>query len=173
MGKRSIKKTGGSCMKFQYAGYIPNSMENGEGIRDVIFFSGCDHVCEDCHNKELWNFNFGDEIDTEEVVRLVLDNKQMIDGVTMSGGDPFYQPKALLEICKRLKQEGLNIWAYTGFTADELLTSDNGLLYQEIFDNIDVLIDGKYMKDLPPAKFRGSANQRIIHFENGIISKVE
>ena len=92
-------------VKFRYAGYIANSMENGEGIRDVIFFSGCKRDCPGCHNKELQDFGYGWDVEIDEIVNLILNNKEMIDGVTISGGDPIYQYDALLELCKELKKK--------------------------------------------------------------------
>lgn len=155
-------------MNFRIADYIPNSLENGEGVRDVIFFSGCKHKCRGCHNKEAQKMDFGSDISVDEIVLKVLKNKPMIDGVTISGGDPFFQYPALLELCKRLKEHKINIWVYTGYYYPEL----GAWGYGEALKYIDVLVDGRFMmkKKDSSLRYRGSSNQSIIHFDCGKIN---
>jgi anaerobic ribonucleoside-triphosphate reductase activating protein len=154
-------------MKFRFAGYIPNSLENGEGTRDVIFFAGCSRNCPGCHNKELQNFNFGTDIEIDEIIEIVKKNKPLIDGVTISGGDPIFQYPALLELCKRLKKEGFNIWVYTGAEFEDIKQQYG----TELFKYIDALVDGPFKQELiePKLRYRGSNNQRIIHFKDSFI----
>jgi len=154
-------------MKFRYAGCIHNSLENGEGIREVIFFSGCSRGCPSCHNPELQKFDFGEDIDTEDIIDMIKSNKEMIDGVTISGGDPVFQYPALLTLCKRLKEENFNVWVYTGATFTEFMQPYGG----ELLNYIDVMVDGEFMEDLQIHKKRytGSSNQRILHFKNGML----
>lgn len=149
-------------MKVRLAANIqPDSIVDGEGIRTVIWFQGCLHHCKECHNPETWNFDGGIEFDVEEI-KAEIKNLKYQKGVTLSGGDPFFQPIAALEIAKYAHSLGLNVWCYTGFTFEELLDED--IDKKEFLKNIDVLIDGRFeiAKKSLACKFRGSTNQRII-----------
>lgn len=149
-------------MKVRLAANIqPDSIVDGEGIRTVIWFQGCLHHCKECHNQETWNFDGGIEFDVEEI-KAEIKNLKYQNGVTLSGGDPFFQPIAALEIAKYAHSLGLNVWCYTGFTFEELLDED--IAKKEFLKNIDVLIDGRFeiAKKSLACKFRGSTNQRII-----------
>lgn len=149
-------------MKVRLAANIqPDSIVDGEGIRTVIWFQGCLHHCKECHNPETWKFDGGIEFDVEEI-KAEIKNLKYQNGVTLSGGDPFFQPIAALEIAKYAHSLGLNVWCYTGFTFEELLEED--IAKKEFLKNIDVLIDGRFeiAKKSLACKFRGSTNQRII-----------
>ncbi len=141
-----------------------DSVVDGEGLRTVIFFAGCPHFCKGCHNPKSWNIRNGKEMQIEEVVKEALNP---LTDITLSGGDPFFQAKAASKIAKQLKEEhGKNIWAYTGWTIEQLLTiKDENQL--ELLRYVDVLVDGPFIlaeRDLT-LSFRGSRNQRIIHMD--------
>lgn len=139
----------------------PDSILDGSGIRTVIWFQGCLHNCEGCQNPETHDMFGGYEIDTKDICEK-LKNLKYQTGITLSGGDPFFQAKGALEITKFAKSIGLNVWAYTGFTYEALLAGDKERL--ELLKNVDVLVDGKFVlaKKSLNCKFRGSANQRLI-----------
>lgn len=94
---------------------------------------------------------------------MVLNNSGFIDGVTLSGGEPFQEKNIdeLVILVRNLRAEGLTIWCYTGYLYEDLLEHP---VYSTLLKEIDVLVDGPYQKDLfdPDLKFRGSSNQRII-----------
>ena len=94
-------------------------------------------------------------------IKMKLKNLKYQSGITLSGGDPFFQPEAALEIAKFAKSIGLNVWAYTGFTYEALLSDKSRL---DLLKYVDVLVDGKFMIDKKSlnCKFRGSTNQRLI-----------
>jgi len=142
---------------------IHESLVNGEGIRATVFFAGCDKDCKGCHNKELQNFKAGISREVDAIVTEILESKPMIDGVTLSGGDPMCQQHAALGLCRRLKDHGINIWLYTGRTYNELIGNS-------ILSNVDVLVDGKFEEDLmsEKIKYRGSSNQNIMYLKEGI-----
>lgn len=149
----------------QVSGFYDNSCTNGEGWRSVIFFSGCPHHCPGCHNPETWDYSAGEEFSPEELAEKVLSNKDLIDGVTLSGGEPLQERNIsdLLILINILKENGLTIWCYTGYRLEELQVTDK---FSSLLEQIDVLIDGPFIKDLydPGLKFRGSSNQNINYF---------
>lgn len=144
--------------------YTPNSIVDGKGVRQVFWLAGCPHHCEGCHNTQTWNRFSGDIWTHGMIVKTALDSPY---NVTFSGGDPFVQKEALLGIVYALKNHGKNIWIYTGYTWEELIEDPCSL---SILHNIDVLVDGKFVKELYDAtlKFRGSSNQRIIDVQKSL-----
>jgi len=150
-----------------------DSIVDGEGIRTVIWFQGCPHNCFDCHNPQSHDFNGGFEILLEDVLAQTekLENQS---GVTFSGGEPMMQPDTLLLIAKKVKEQGMNVWCWSGFTFEELLKmSEKKHIYLELLAYIDVLVDGKFEYDKKSlnAKFRGSTNQRILDVPESLEKK--
>ena len=143
-------------MKIRICGFEPESIVDGEGIRFVVFTQGCPHHCEGCHNPQSHDFNAGTEYDTADIISMIKKNP-LIQGVTLSGGEPFCQYEACLEIAKAVHQMGKNVWCYTGYELYEVI--GNPLLKE-----IDVLVDGKFIlaEKSYDLKFRGSSNQRVI-----------
>lgn len=140
---------------------IHDSVVDGEGMRSVVFFAGCPHQCKGCHNPESWNGRNGKNISIEEIYKELMSNT--LTDVTFSGGEPFIQADQLVKLAKLLKEAGKNIWIYSGFTLEDILSNPN-ISYQKLLSLCDVLVDGKFELDkrditLP---FRGSSNQRII-----------
>ena len=152
-------------MKVRLASELqPDSIVDGDGVRTVVWFQGCSHNCSGCHNPQSHNFNGGFEVDIEDIFRDI-DKLKYQSGITLSGGDPFFQPEAALEITKYAKSRGYNVWSYTGFTYEQLLKMSNEKpIIKDLLDNLDVLIDGKFEIDKKSfeCKFRGSTNQRVI-----------
>lgn len=144
----------------------PDSILDGSGIRTVIWFQGCLHNCKGCQNPETHDMNGGIVVDVDEL-KMKLKNLKYQSGITLSGGDPFFQPEAALEIAKFAKSVGLNVWAYTGFTYEALLSDKSRL---DLLKYVDVLVDGKFMIDKKSlnCKFRGSTNQRLINVKKSM-----
>lgn len=147
-----------------------DSIVDGEGIRSVIWTQGCSHNCPGCHNPNTHDFNGGKKYTIEEIEKEI--NKlEDQDGITFSGGDPFFQAKACAEIAKYAKKRKLSVWSYTGFTFEQLLKmkeTNSDIL--DFLSNIDVLIDGRFILEEKSLnlKYRGSRNQRIINVKRSL-----
>ncbi|NSL52808.1 anaerobic ribonucleoside-triphosphate reductase activating protein [Calidifontibacillus erzurumensis] len=139
--------------------------DNGNGIRTVIYVSGCSHYCEGCHNPSSWNVNNGIEYSINELINIIEDNS--IADVTISGGDSLtFQYEDTLMLVKEIKvKTRKNIWLYTGYVFEEIPDSK-----KEILRNLDVLVDGRFelSKKNLQIMFRGSSNQRIIDVQRSI-----
>lgn len=135
------------------AGTIPYSVVNGTGVRFVVFVQGCAHHCRGCHNPDTWDFNGGDYI-SPEVLAALIRSKPYIDGVTLSGGDPFYQEAACLELMEHLPAD-TDLWVYTGFEYDEIKET-------ALAKRANVLVTGPYIEELRcVGQMYGSTNQEI------------
>ncbi len=135
------------------AGVLPCSFVNGDGARYVVFVQGCRHGCRGCQNPETWDMNGGHEVAVSEIAADYR-RRRLLDGITLSGGDPFYQQEACLELLDALPGE--NVWIYTGFEYEEIAET-------ELARRADVLVVGPYIEELRcEGELYGSSNQRII-----------
>lgn len=147
---------------------VPGTSVDGPGLRTSIYFAGCHHHCEGCHNPQSWDMAGGKSMTIDEIVRIIEENGF---NVTFSGGDPIYQIKPLITLAETLKQRGYNIWCYTGFTFEQLLENSD---IRELLENIDVVVDGPFIQPLRDIslRFRGSSNQRIIDVKKSSDSQI-
>lgn len=151
-------------MLIRVAGLVPESFVDGEGIRFAIFMQGCLRNCEGCHNPNTHALDGGRLIDTQEIIAAIKKNS-LLDGITLTGGEPLLQIAAANELALAAKNFGLNVWCYTGYIFEELPAEAAPLL-----KNVDVLIDGPFIesqRDLN-LQFRGSRNQRIIDVKKSL-----
>lgn len=142
-----------------YDRYYTCDVLNGEGLRVVLFVTGCAHACPGCHNKALWNRKAGQEF-TQDILDEVLAACVDHDGLTLSGGDPLHPAnRAEVEnICRQFKARypEKDIWLWTGYRYEEVQ-------HLSLMQYLDVLVDGLYEQGLPTSKpWRGSDNQRLI-----------
>lgn len=150
--------------KIRIADTVNDSIVDGPGLRLAIFVQGCPHNCPGCHNPQTHDFKGGREITLGELYDMAAGNP-LLSGVTFSGGEPFCQAKPLAELGAAVKEMGLNVVTYSGYTYEYLLShgnEDNG--WGELLAVSDYLVDGEYVQALRDLtlKFRGSSNQRII-----------
>lgn len=146
--------------QLRIAGIEQESIVDGPGIRMVIFTQGCSHNCIGCHNPETHSFDGGKLINIEDIINMVKENS-LLDGITLSGGDPFEQALECSILAKKIKELGLSVVTYTGYTFEEILGEEK---FRQLLLQTDILIDGKFnisQKSLM-LPFRGSSNQRII-----------
>ena len=152
------------------SGIIHESLVNGPGLRRVLFSQGCKHNCKFCFNPETHSDNGGDLFDMDEIINDINDNP-IISGVTFSGGDPWEQADKFAYISKNIQRSNLNIWCYTGYTYEYILEKkDKRIGWNELLNNINVLVDGKFEQDKydEGLKYRGSSNQRIIDVKESL-----
>lgn len=148
-------------MNIRTAGIVNDSIVDGPGLRLTVFTQGCPHRCPGCHNPQSHSFDGGEWRDTEDILNIARENI-LLDGITLSGGEPFAQAAACASIAKGAHEAGLNVWCYTGYTFETLL--DGNGEWRQLLENIDILVDGPFLQELRTlnAAYRGSSNQRIL-----------
>lgn len=147
-------------MLFRMAGMLRDSIVDGPGLRLAVFAQGCPHACPGCHNPKTHDFSGGTEKDTAEIIAELAGNS-LCAGVTLTGGEPFCQIEAMLIIAKAARELGKDVWAYSGWTFEELLENE---AKKELLLACDVLVDGRFLLEQRSLalRFKGSGNQRII-----------
>ena len=146
-------------MNIRVAGLVNESIVDGPGFRFAIFTQGCPHACPGCHNPQTHDFAGGQDMDTEEIIaRFRAD--PLLDGITLTGGDPFCQPAACAVLARAARERIERVWAYTGISMKKRWTIRRCALLEEV----DVLIDGPFVlaERTLSLRFRGSKNQRAI-----------
>ena len=137
-------------------------MVDGPGFRTAIYCAGCRHQCPGCHNPQSWDFSGGRPATTDELMRII-EADPYTRGVTFTGGDPMYQPEGFAELADAIRQRTpqKDIWCYTGFTFEQLITNPR---QRALLEQIDVLVDGPFLREQRDETllFRGSRNQHII-----------
>lgn len=155
-----------------YHNIVHESMTNGDGIRTVLFVSGCTHGCPGCQNPETWDKNSGipfDEAAHDELMDSLKD--PFVSGVTFSGGDPMapFNRYEVMDLIREIndKYPEKTIWVYTGFTKEQLIEQDPWLA-TELLNRIDVMVDGPFEIDKLDVDYEwaGSTNQRVLRKEN-------
>ena len=164
-------------MKYSEIKYF--DIANGPGVRTSLFVSGCTHHCKGCFNEMAWDFNAGLEYTTEVEGEIISSlSPSFIAGLTLLGGEPMEvrNQEGIVGLVKKIKNEmpDKTIWLFSGYTFEELLDKDNKRCHGEhtmdILENVDVLVDGKFVLELKNQglKFRGSSNQRIIDMKRSL-----
>ena len=171
-----------------YHNITHDDMNNGDGLRVVLWLSGCSHHCYNCQNPQTWNPDSGipfDESAKQEIFNEL--SKDYISGITFSGGDPLHENNLdeVLSLIKeiRISYPEKTIWLYTGYDFDLLnskyneykytpfaANADEWLTRWEIISNVNVLVDGEYIdeqRDLTK-KWAGSSNQRVIDVQQSL-----
>jgi anaerobic ribonucleoside-triphosphate reductase activating protein len=142
------------------------SKVNGPGNRFVLWTQGCSKGCSECFNPETWSNNIYKEYSPRQIFELIKNFK--VDGITISGGDPLEQEDELLELLMLLSTIRLSkgVILFTGFTRAEI---SSNIIREECLRYIDVLIDGRYEKNLKvDFSLRGSSNQEFYFFSNKV-----
>ena len=150
-------------MRFRLSGIVNDSIVDGPGLRLAVFMQGCPYGCPGCHNPQTHDVMGGREADTQEV-RAMLKKNPLLDGLTLSGGEPLLQPQAAREMAEMAKAQGLNVWCYTGDTVEHMLKNCAPDVMAAL-EHVDVLVDGPFILEQKSLdlRFRGSRNQRLIN----------
>lgn len=144
---------------------------DGPGFRNAIYFAGCSHHCDGCHNPQSWSFDSGKDMEISELLTLLRDRG--LD-VTFTGGDPVMQGEELIALAAKLREAGLTVWLYTGYKYEQLMEMES---MSRILDYVEVVVDGRFIKELRDESllFRGSSNQRLVDValtrQNGTVTE--
>lgn len=161
-----------------YHNITTDDMNNGEGLRTVLWLTGCNHHCKGCQNPMTWDPNDGIKFDGEAEFELMENlKKEYISGLTLSGGDPLHPDNRtdVMWLLNRMRQRmdyknipKKTVWLYTGYTWEEIKNLDSHA--QCILNNIDVLVDGRFEEDLKDVNYpwAGSTNQRVIDVQKSL-----
>lgn len=155
-------------MDIRIAGLVNDSIVDGPGFRYAIFTQGCPHNCPGCHNPETHSFTGGKCVDTREIIENFRKNP-LLDGITLTGGDPFCQPAPCAELARAAHESNLNVWAYSGYLFEEILADP---AMRAMLEEVDVLVDGPFLlaQRTLSLRFRGSKNQRLIDVRRSLES---
>lgn len=156
----------------KYAGIIKNDVAAGEGVCVTFFVQGCDAHCLGCHNPETWDFDGGYEF-TQDTINSII-NALNANGVQRNlcimGGEPLHERnqflvQLLIQEVKKVYPD-IKIYLWTGYIYEDLIEKHEKIL-QNILQEIDVLIDGPFIKEQRDITLamRGSRNQRIINLK--------
>lgn len=155
-------------MRISLSGITGDSIVDGPGLRLTIFTQGCLHHCPGCHNPQTHDPEGGSWADTEDILAAAAENP-LLDGITLSGGDPFLQPVPCLALAEGAHKIGLNVWTYTGYTWEALL-EENDTEKLALLKETDVLVDGPFLlaERSLELRFCGSRNQRLIDVKKSL-----
>lgn len=151
-----------------YGAIKKTDIANGPGVRVSLFVSGCRNRCKGCFQPETWDFRYGHKY-TDATASEILSalSAEHISGLSILGGDPM-EPEnieTVTDLCYWVKLlfPKKSIWVYTGYLWEDIN-------YLEIFNYIDVLVDGPFIEDLKDIslRFKGSRNQRIIDVKRSL-----
>lgn len=157
-------------MSLYISGINYESINDGEGVRAVIYISGCRHNCPDCHNPDTHNFKNGKKVN-EKLIRQInteIKKRTFLSGITLSGGDPMYSAKEVRKFLDKIYIPNNNIWIYSGFTIEEILKNKE---MSSLLRKCNVIVDGLFKKELRDITllYKGSTNQRIINIKDYLL----
>lgn len=157
-------------MEIRIFGTVEDSIVDGPGLRYSVFVQGCPHHCPGCHNPQSHDFTGGRLTDTETLLKPLRTNP-LLDGLTLSGGEPMCQPEACRCLADAAHAAHLNVWCYTGFTFETLLAEDDPER-MALLRSVDVLVDGPFLlaERSLELKYCGSRNQRLIDVQRSLAS---
>lgn len=154
----------------RYHNITKDDMLNGDGLRVVLWVSGCNHNCKECHNPITWDIRGGLPFDEAAKAELFAElEKPYISGITLSGGDPLHPDnredigKLIGEICDQFPNK--TIWLYTGYDWDSIC-------HLPYIKKVDVVVDGEFILALKDNKlhWKGSSNQRVIDVQRSLLT---
>ncbi len=155
-------------------GYVDESEVNGPGCRAVVWVQGCLRECPGCFNPDSWSFEINQLMAVDTLVEKITSNPNH-EGVTFSGGEPFWQAPALANLARQVKARGLNVMSFTGFTLEQLQSEYAPAGTRDLLAQLDILIDGAYIQSLAinsPNSPVSSSNQRVHVFNPALKDRI-
>ena len=153
------------------SGLTYDSIVDGPGLRMVIWAQGCIHNCYKCHNPQTHKLDGGIIVNTDYIIN-EMKKLKLHKGITLSGGEPFLQAKGLSIIAQEAQTNNLDVWCYTGFLFEELMSESNPnyMDNMKLLKYIDVIVDGPFIEEQRNLmlKFKGSENQRTIDVQKSL-----
>ena len=137
------------------ANTVNDSIVDGHGLRFTVFTQGCPHHCPGCHNPGTHDAAGGREATLEELVEQMKKNP-LIEGITLSGGEPFVQAAACADLARAAHGLGLNVWTYTGYLFEHLRDAGDPA-WTALLAETDVLVDGPFRRRSPMSSTSGAA----------------
>lgn len=144
-------------------GTVDDSIVDGPGIRFGVFTQGCKLDCPGCHNPKAQPYD-GGVVWTVDALWERIEANPLLAGITLSGGEPFDQAEPLLELARRAHEKGLTVWAFSGYSYEDLCAGIPSKAATLLLEQVDVLVDGPFIESLKSLdlRWRGSSNQRVI-----------
>ena len=155
------------------AGIVKESAVDGPGIRFTVFTQGCRHNCPGCHNPQTHDFEGGSDIGIDSLIEQ-MKKDPLLDGITLSGGEPFEQAAACCVLARRVHDMDLNVMTYSGYTFEKILSgADERPEWLDLLRETDILVDGPFELSRKNIllRFRGSENQRLIDVKRSLAER--
>lgn len=151
-------------------GIEPESIVDGPGFRFAVFLQGCPFSCRGCHNEQLQTFEGGKMMRISEILAEIKGNA-LLDGLTLSGGEPFAQSGACAGLARAVKELGLSVMVFTGYVWEDLIAAGRSD-FMALISVADIIVDGPFIMEMRDIdlSFRGSSNQRIIDVRGSLKS---
>lgn len=150
------------------ANTVNDSIVDGPGLRFTVFTQGCPHHCPGCHNPDTHDPQGGTEVPVEDLAAMMGKNP-LIQGLTLSGGEPFAQAADCARLAKAAHAVGWTVWTYTGYLFETILAKEDPA-WRALLEETDVLVDGPFLEKEKSyeLRFRGSRNQRLIQVKESL-----
>ena len=157
-------------MRLRVAGIVEESFVDGPGIRFTVFVQGCPHRCPGCHNPQTHAYEGGFWVAVGPLLARMEENP-LLDGLSLSGGEPFEQAEPLAELAEGAQARGYDVITWSGYTFEFLMAHrDERPGWRRLLDASDVLVDGPFLiaQRSLGLSYRGSRNQRILDLRRSI-----
>ncbi len=154
---------GSSEKTLRLYGTATDSIVDGPGLRYTVFVQGCSHACSGCHNPESQPYEGGTVKKVDDLVGEILANK-LIQGVTLSGGEPLDQSAGILDLARKLSENDIPLWLYTGYLIEDVAKGRPDERAREVVSLCEVVVDGPFVETMHSydLSWRGSSNQRLV-----------
>lgn len=142
--------------------FLPVSRANGPGQRAVIWTQGCTLGCSGCFNPETHTPDAGEWLSIDQLAKMILESAPHLEGVTISGGEPFQQTQPLVNLLRLLNEKSnLSILIFSGYTWEQILKIPGS---HDVITLTDVIVAGRYINQQRIATGLLGSNNKTVHF---------